>query len=236
MGIFPDFLAFLQPGKPFYLELHDAESRMYQHFYGLNVAVELYVLGLSNHTALFDKSQMREAAFGAKVFNLNMRLQFGSALQNALEPETAQPELVFGFERKEDNVLTAETKTINGNRIYHLVTNIAVVEFILYYEGYISRVAEFAKHDVKNYPPPWDFARVLRNSISHGRVNIRDENFKPVSWYALSYGPAENGRKIAHEDMVLPDIWLLMMEMDMALTNLGLTETDETLTFYEIPY
>lgn len=101
----------------------------------------------------------------------------------------------------------------------------AAVQFVMYYERHIHWPKAQAMHDVGRLEATWAFGRVVRNAIGHaGLISINDKTFKPVTWEGLTYGPVESGRKIIGPDLHAPDLILLMMEMDRALTEMGYSE------------
>jgi hypothetical protein len=74
--------------------------------------------------------------------------------------------------------------------------------------------------DYKSWPNVWQFARIIRNAVAHNRVKIDDQNFLPIAWYTLAYGPAQNGRLLSN-DLSFADILILMFEMNDSLDSLG---------------
>ncbi len=69
---------------------------------------------------------------------------------------------------------------------------------------------------VAHWPAVWNFARVVRNAMSHGgRLTIRDQS--SVRWKSLSYSSADNGRRIVNVDIWPGDLFFLVREMDAAL-------------------
>lgn len=69
--------------------------------------------------------------------------------------------------------------------------------------------------NIATWPPVWNFARVVRNAMSHGGViNIQNPNAAPVHWNGLTYAPADNGRRILHTDLWPGDLMDLLIEMD----------------------
>ena len=69
---------------------------------------------------------------------------------------------------------------------------------------------------VSSWPPVWNFARVLRNAMSHnGKIAIKDNTV--VGWKGLSYTAADNGREIANYDIFPGDLFYLLREMEAAI-------------------
>lgn len=72
--------------------------------------------------------------------------------------------------------------------------------------------------DVSNWPDVWNFARIVRNSMSHGgKVHFDNPNANPVSWRGLVYAPSNNGRRILHTDIWPGDLFDLITELEQAI-------------------
>jgi hypothetical protein len=71
---------------------------------------------------------------------------------------------------------------------------------------------------VKHWPPVWNFARVVRNAMSHGgKVRITDG--AEVRWQRLSYTQADNGKRIINTDIWPADLFMLVREMQKAVSK-----------------
>lgn len=69
---------------------------------------------------------------------------------------------------------------------------------------------------VTNWPPIWNFGRVVRNAMSHGgRIRIDDRSV--VHWRNLTYSDADNGNPIINVDLWPADLFILVKEMEAAL-------------------
>jgi hypothetical protein len=108
------------------------------------------------------------------------------------------------------------------SEVKQFLNDSTAVQFVLYYEQFADWVKAQAGCDIGKLHPVWGFGRVVRNAIGHaGVVSINDQNFKPVKWEGLTYGPAQNGRAIIGPDLHAPDLILLMLDMDRALDQMG---------------
>lgn len=86
---------------------------------------------------------------------------------------------------------------------------------VSYFERYRADVVVRFGNDTKDWPEDWNFARVVRNSVAHGgTIDIRNANAPPTTWRGLSYGPAENGRRVIHNDLWPADLILLLRDLD----------------------
>lgn len=95
--------------------------------------------------------------------------------------------------------------------------HIAANTFVEFYEAFSDFIYDkYGK--VKNWPAFWRFARVVRNSISHGgKVAIDNEKDEPVEWYGLRYSFANRGHPIIgvpFADLNVGDLIVLMFEMN----------------------
>jgi hypothetical protein len=87
--------------------------------------------------------------------------------------------------------------------------------FIKYFEDYRPSIELKFGKDPYSWPSCWNFARVVRNALSHGgAVNFVNSNAKPVSWTTLTYSPAQNGRPLLYNDMTSVELILLLEDMD----------------------
>lgn len=118
----------------------------------------------------------------------------------------------------------------NLNGIKALFNDAAIAQFLLYYETYVGWAASVGALVTINSNSVWRFARVVRNAISHaGRISIDDKGFVPVSWANVTLGQIDNGREIIGVDLELPDLMLLMLDMDVTLESYGNLQKASTL-------
>ncbi len=73
------------------------------------------------------------------------------------------------------------------------------------------------KGEAKNWPPTLNFARVVRNGVAHGKINIRNPEASPVTWRGLTYSYADNGKQIIGTDLKLGEMIVLMFDANDAL-------------------
>lgn len=80
-----------------------------------------------------------------------------------------------------------------------------------------SRLESLHGRAPSGWPPVWNFARVVRNAMSHGgEVTIKDDKTH-VAWKKLTYSAAENGRRIVNVDIWPGDLFLLIRELEDVL-------------------
>lgn len=98
----------------------------------------------------------------------------------------------------------------------HLIAPI----FLMFFERYNEWMT--ANHgDAVNWPETLNFARLVRNSIAHGQIHIRNPRAPPVKWRGFNYSAADNGRKLIGPNLRVADILYLMIEADEELDKLN---------------
>ncbi len=114
-----------------------------------------------------------------------------------------------------------EKTTIEG----HGATTLSAITpiYVDFFEKYRSWIRAKFDGDPYTWPEPFNFARVLRNFISHhaGRVHFDNPNAKPVSWHKLQYSPADDGKKVVAADIDIGDLIILMFEFSDELDRQG---------------
>ncbi len=94
--------------------------------------------------------------------------------------------------------------------------------FLAYFERYNEWLDENLGTDAHvNWPMTLNFARVVRNAASHGKINIRNPRAPPVTWRGLAYAQADNGKQDFGEDLYTGDIIQLMLQTGDELDALG---------------
>lgn len=85
-----------------------------------------------------------------------------------------------------------------------------------YFERHRSAIeAKFGDEPATQWPSVWNFARVVRNAMSHkGIINIKNPNAHAVTWKSLRYSHADNGKAILHVDLWPGDLIDLLVELD----------------------
>jgi hypothetical protein len=90
--------------------------------------------------------------------------------------------------------------------------------FVQYFEATRDAVENKYTKNTQVWPSIWNFGRTVRNAFSHGgTVNIVNTNAAPVTWRTLTYGHAQNGRRLLYQDITSVELIILMREMDVLL-------------------
>lgn len=97
-----------------------------------------------------------------------------------------------------------------------IIEGFANAMFIRYYEDNIHKIKALFGNEQDNWPEVLRFSRVVRNSMSHGgKIEIRNQKFRPVNYSGLTYSFADNGKRILHNTLTAADIFFLMLDMDL---------------------
>lgn len=106
---------------------------------------------------------------------------------------------------------------VASDAIAETFEGLAQAMFTGYWETNLSAIeASHGKRKSGNWPPVLKFAAVVRDTMSHGGTIHMFPSVQPVTYFGLTYGPADNGRKIIHNDLTCADIFFLMLEADSA--------------------
>lgn len=90
--------------------------------------------------------------------------------------------------------------------------------FVLYYEqGKIEVKAKYGNQPNTDWPPVWNFARIVRNACAHSGIHFDKPTMTPVSWRSLTYSPRNNGQQIFIKDLGQVEVIYLMADMEAAL-------------------
>lgn len=111
-------------------------------------------------------------------------------------------------------VLPAAKHRTNG--LLGVMSHVIAPIFLMFFERYNDWLDK-ALGEAVNWPPTLNFARVVRNSVAHGKITIRNPAAEPVSWRDLTYSYPDNGRKIVGEDVSVGEIIALIFDASDAL-------------------
>ena len=65
--------------------------------------------------------------------------------------------------------------------------------FIRYFEAFKPTIKAAAGDDPRDWPEPWNFARILRNAFAHGGIHFDNPSAASVRWRSIEFGPEHNG-------------------------------------------
>lgn len=92
--------------------------------------------------------------------------------------------------------------------------------FLMFFERYNDWL-DATYGDAKNWPATLNFSRVVRNSIAHGKIKIRNPAAPSVRWRDLEYGYKDNGHQIIGSDIKLGEMVALIFDVSDALDSLN---------------
>jgi hypothetical protein len=104
--------------------------------------------------------------------------------------------------------------------VYNSLSSLAYLRF---YEQHESFLRLTFGGDVKQWPPLFQFAWVVRNGIVHhgGRVNFTSPSFPAVTWHTFTYSPADSGTPIFGAHFSVADMFMLLIELSDGFDALG---------------
>ena len=90
--------------------------------------------------------------------------------------------------------------------------------FTNYYELYINEIKEKYGKNPVDWSAVWDFARVVRNSFSHGnKIDIRGS--RSVEWNSFKLSNKDNDKIFFPELFNIGDLFYLTLEMESIRTS-----------------
>lgn len=112
----------------------------------------------------------------------------------------------------------ADTVGVSTGAIAETLEGFSQAMFTNYYENNLAAIEARFTAATKNWPAVLQFARLVRNSMSHGgQISITNSSAPPVTYFGLTYSHLNNGVKILHNDLTTADIFFLMLDVDMAI-------------------
>lgn len=162
------------------------------------------------------------AVIGCRQFPIEIKAPVLTPTQ-ALACGSPMTEIGFFFGPKEATVLPpGQTQTnIKG---YGHPTLVAVTPiYVDFFEKHKGWLRATLGGDPNTWPPLFNFARAVRNFISHhaGHVHFDNPNAPSVTWHHLTYMPADEGKQVIGSDIDLGDLIVLLFELSDELDRLG---------------
>lgn len=103
----------------------------------------------------------------------------------------------------------------HGEQLSLIQKLIVMSNFVYYYESVKDLIENKYGTEPIRWPDTLKFARVIRNAFAHGgRIEIRNNALPPVRWKNYSYSYQDNGKQILPNDLNIPEIIVLLKEMD----------------------
>jgi hypothetical protein len=132
-------------------------------------------------------------------------------------------EIAFAFHPTHPQpVLDGQTRTTvqgHGQNVLEAVTPV-YVDFWEKHRRWIRRTCGTESY---KWPPIFEFARMVRNFISHhaGHVHFDNQNAPAVTWHHLRYSSADEGKRVVGTDIQLAELIILLFEIGDELDRLG---------------
>jgi hypothetical protein len=205
------------------------KDRLHDRINTLSIVNAALVIATS--AILKGRTELREGGgvkFSCKQVDASVGIPVRGALENALA-EKYPDGIEIDISPREPTHLLLDAwaaglqASPKSRGLQTIVPKLITPVFVEFYEAYKQWVYNhFGSLD--RATPAWQFARIIRNSISHdGKVLISDATAKPATWHGLTYGPADNGRVTIGGDLSSGDILILILEMSDELDAAGCT-------------
>lgn len=148
---------------------------------------------------------------------LQLRVPINGPIQAAIFERT-----VGSIELRFEEVTKPPHYRIWTSGYQELLRHIISPIFVDFYENSIDSFEEkFGGRDGSQWPKTLDFARVVRNSCSHGgKLFFRNKNNRSVSWRDIQYGPQDHGKVVICGELSIADIIILMIDINDELAEI----------------
>jgi hypothetical protein len=158
------------------------------------------------------------ARIGTRQFDYDFVIPLRGPLEHALH-DTKPGFIDIGMTKDRSPIPNVQAETKGLDRVG---ANITAPIFLTYFEPYNQWLdTYFGRDTLRTWPASLKFGRIVRNSIAHHGIDIRDPAAPSAGWRNLSYSYANQGARIIGTDMRLGDILGLMFEIDDDLDLLG---------------
>jgi hypothetical protein len=156
--------------------------------------------------------------YTAREFGLEVLTPMGAIMRNLVRgEETGTLTLTI-------KALEADPPATNRVNVFpRALTGLVTPVYVDFFERYRPWIRANCGGDSYAWPPILNFARAVRNWISHhhGRVHFDNPAAAPVVWGHLSYGPPDAGKLVVGADLDPGGMVLLMIEIADELDRLG---------------
>ena len=143
----------------------------------------------------------------------NVRLQWRPNYLVSSVVRNYQPEQIT-FECFELEPLP-KGETVNLGSLDTFIIGLSQMMLVSYFEDRKDLIKQNFKV-IKNWPEVWQFARIVRNALSHGnKINIHDGY--SATWNGLTYSEVQNGQTVINADLFPGDLIVLLRELEDSL-------------------
>ncbi|HRO25350.1 MAG TPA: hypothetical protein PLR07_13765 [Promineifilum sp.] len=185
-------------------------DRLHRHICQLSLLIEAYLLA-AHQTASKAGPAPAHMVFASRAIDMQISLPLGghvAAAARGLYLDNIQFLITSGLEPP-DEILAVYSATVALPVFGSIVGN----QFLLFFQEHLGWLRSNYGHDYSKWPETINFARLIRNAVSHGGyVEITNKNSKPICWRGLTLSPADTGKHIIGSLLSVPDIMLLMID------------------------
>jgi hypothetical protein len=105
----------------------------------------------------------------------------------------------------------------------HYVLGAVTPVYVDFWEKHRRWIRATCGAESYKWPPLFEFARMVRNFISHhaGHVHFDNPNAPSVTWHHLRYSPADEGKLVIGTEIQLAELIILLFELGDELDKLS---------------
>lgn len=211
------------PKEPSVIIINNGESRLFKPIFELFVLVEAISVSTKFRLGLTQSMNIHDyITIECIQIPLEIQLPVFGAIELAWHGTTPDGFVIRIVPKRSLNETPTgpDIHSIHGTLADILLYSIRPT-FVEYFETWRPWVMANISGDSAGWPPVWDFARVIRNAISHNLGQLNFTGSRSVSWEQLSYGRSDHGKQVIGADMSFAEILLLIFDLDAALDQHG---------------
>jgi hypothetical protein len=209
--------------KPGPITFSAAGDRLFEYvdqFLILNAATAVGVLWASKQLGP-GLSQVDYGQIDSQIFPLSLVVPFGGVLEDAMSERTATSRtLTIESGQKAPTMPDGAPFTQGFNGVlWHVITPI----FVNFYERHLPWMEKNVGKQ-SAWPDTFYFARLIKNSISHGgKVHFTRDPKRTATWHHLRYDGGDHGKVMIGATGVfsISDLLFLMFDVSDELDGLG---------------
>jgi hypothetical protein len=204
----------------------ESQHRLFEPIYNLSVIVDAIFTAIKagKKGSKWEGLVQGLMPFRSKQFGINVILPLGKPMASVLSDRAPTQVAAWFFPINDDDPFLKQRQVefsvkIPGRILSNLITPI----YVDFFERYRPWLQTTYGTQTDTWPQLFNFARMIRNWISHhqGHVNFESPKAPPVTWHHLTYGQSDKGKRVIGGDMGFAEMIILMFELSDELDRLG---------------
>jgi hypothetical protein len=207
-------------------DLREGQSRLFEPMHKVTLILDSFGIGIMY--ALLGRVEIEESVRNSTAaqcaqFPITVRIPVVKTLR-AVAQGKPLTEIRFAFLEKKPAPPLPPGKVQTTVKGHGAITLSAITPiYVDFFEKHRLWIKASFGSDAYKWSPLFNFARALRNFISHhaGHVHFDNPNAMPVNWHHLQYSPADEGKKVIAADIDIGDFIVFMFEFADELDRHG---------------